>query len=700
MTWRTWLSAGLLVALVFAVYFNSLNVPYILDDDDSIPNNLSIRNFSTAFSPPSGQGATVSGRPVLNASFALNFAVTGAKPRGFHFGNIIVHALGALVLFGVTRRTLLLPALAGRYNHQQARLLAWFIAALWALHPLQTESVTYTVQRAESLVGLFYLCALYGFIRYAADRSWTWFLLTGSACFLGMGSKEVMATAPFVIFLYDRAFISGSFRAAWQRHCRLYLILLCTLLWLAVLVIGERGRGGSVGVNETVTWWGYLCTQAVAIVRYVWLTFWPAKLTLDYGILVEKNYALIVPCALAVLGGLGATLYALTKRPLLSIFGVWFFCILAPSSSIIPVLTQTVAEHRMYLPLAALVAGFVLIAFHHLGKHCWLVLVPLLILEAGSTVQRNTIYQSEVTIWQDTVEKRPDNHRAWVSLGAFRLHKLKDPAAAQPCFERALQLVPDQPESLNNLGQAYVKLGRHADGIALIEKSIRLAPNNPSMHAGYGAALLDCGLYDQALPPLEKAVKDTPASATLHYNLANTLLNLNRGAEAEPHYLFVLSESPDEIDALNNYGTALRRLGRLDEAIAKFQHVLEIAPTSAKTHNNLGIALIMQGKFETGLHHLRESALIDPTSFETRLNLSRALAQTGHFEEAIAECEFLIQAKPDAELYNNLGALYGQQGRLEKADKAFRAALQLDPNHASARENHNKLRAYLGNRSQ
>jgi Flp pilus assembly protein TadD len=514
-----------------------------------------------------------------------------------------------------------------------------------------------------------------------------------------MGTKEVMATAPFVIFLYDRTFASGSFRAAWQHHRRLHLCLASTLVLLAILVISGRGRGGSVGVSETVTWWGYVCTQAVAIVRYVWLAVWPTRLTLDYGMLVEKNYAVIAPCALVVTGALFATAKTFIYRPLLGFLGVWFFAILAPSSSVIPVVTQTVAEHRMYLSLAALVAGLVLLTYHWLGNRYWILLVLLIVSESALTLHRNTIYQNEEAIWGDTVAKQPDNYRAWNNLGALRLHKDKNYEAAVRALERAVQLAPNYPEASNNLGQAMIKLGRRGEGMAVVEKSMQLAPNKPALHAGYGSALMDCGLFAQALPHLEKALAAVPNDPSMHYNLANTLMNLNREAEAEPHYVFALRESPDEIDALTNYGTMLRHQNRLDEAIAQFEHALRIDPTSSKAHNNLGIALMMQGKPEDGLSHFRESAQLDPKSFETRVNLARALAQTGHATDAIIEIEKLVQEKPDAELYNNLGALHGQLGQLEKASAAFRAALQLDPNNVSARKNDEKLRAFLENRA-
>ena len=680
-----WLAIGalLLLALIFVAYHNSFNGPFIFDDVESIPQNMSIRHLDTAFSPPSQNGITVSGRPVLNASFALNHALTGPKPTGFHYGNLLIHAFAALTLWAVVRHTLRSP------------LLAWFVAALWAVHPLQTESVTYIVQRAESLVGLFYLLTLYGFIRYSSSRSFPWFLFTCSACLLGMGTKEVMATAPFIIIFYDRTFISGSFRTAWHRHGKLHLCLASTLILLAWFVTAERGRGGSVGLNETVTWWGYVGTQAVALPRYLLLTVWPAQLTLDYGTLIETNYAIVVPCGLAMIGALTATILALVRRPLLGFPSLWFFAILAPSSSVIPVVTQTIAEHRMYLPLAALITGFVLLVHRWLGRYFWLPLVLLTLSATAFTIQRNADYQTELTIWADVVAKRPDNHRAWNNLGAFQLHKAKSPQQAAIAFQRALALSPDYPEAHNNLGQALIKLGQREDGLALVERSMRLAPGKTNLEAGCGSALMDCELYVQALPHLEKALAFAPNDPAAHFNLANALVKLNRAAEAEQHYLTALTESPDEIDALTNYGTLLRNLGRVDEAVNQFKHALRVDPTSAEAHNDLGIALLMLGRDTDGLQHLRDAIRLNPKPFETRLNLTRALAQTGHTAEAVIECEKLVREKPGAELFNNLGMLHGQLGQLDKAIGAFQTALQLDPNNVNAQENYARVRAFL-----
>lgn len=688
------LGALLLTLLIFGAFINGIKGPYIFDDADSILNNTSIRSLKTAFAPPMQNGITVSGRPILNLSFAINYLFCETRNEGVHLGNILIHAFAALAFWGVVRRTLLMPAFAGRFSHT-ATWIAWFAATLWALHPLQTESVTYTVQRAESLVGLFYLLTLYCFIRYTKTRSSIWFVASVALCLLGMGTKEVMATAPFIIFLYDRTFVSGTFRKAWTQHRVLHLAHAATLLLLAALVIATKSRGGSVGTDDTVTRWGYLCTQAYATVRYVRLSLWPAGLTLDYGTLVVRDTLTIVSCGLVVIGALAITTWALVRRPVPGFLGAWFFAILAPSSSFIPVNTQTIAEHRVYLALGSIIVALVIVAYKFLGHRSWILLGLLIVPAASATIARNKLYLNEVAVWEDTVAKRPENYRAWVSLGAYRLHKEKNPAAAEKDLLHALTLKQNHPEGLNCLGQTLVKLGRQQEGLSLVVKSLRIDPDSHGLNAGAGGAYMDAGLYEQALPHFIKALEPNPTNSALNYNLANCLMKLGRDAEAERRFRIAIEGSPGDIDALNNLGTLLRRNGRVDEAIGFFSRAIELSPASAKAHNNLGVACMMQGKAEDGLKHLREAARLEPESYETRSNLAQALTYTGRIDEAVPLCEALLREKPDAELANNLGVLYGQLGQLDKAEKAFRTALNTDPTHASARENYEKLRAYL-----
>ncbi|HEV3003406.1 MAG TPA: hypothetical protein VGX78_03050, partial [Pirellulales bacterium] len=193
--------ACLAIALLGTVAFaNGVRGAFYLDDFVTIVNNPTLRHLwplTAVLSPPNG--CTAAGRPLLNLSFAINYAVGKTEPLGFHLVNIALHVLAALVLFGVVRRTLLLRS----FVVDRAMRLAMLVTMLWVVHPLQTESVTYIVQRAESLAGLLYLLTFYCVIRGATlerrDKALRWYLLAVISCAAGMASKEVMATAPVLL---------------------------------------------------------------------------------------------------------------------------------------------------------------------------------------------------------------------------------------------------------------------------------------------------------------------------------------------------------------------------------------------------------------------------------------------------------------------------------------------------------------------
>jgi hypothetical protein len=277
-----------------AVYANSLRGGFVFDDILSTVKNPTIRHWSTAFFPPHRTGFTVEGRPFLNVTLALNWAISGAQVWSYHLLNLLIHLAAGLTLLGILRRVVS-PAAAA------------VVALLWVTHPLQTESVAYIVQRAESLMGLFYLLSLYCFIRAAESGSrvpsWRFGVGCVAACWLGMSTKENMVSAPVIILLFDRAFISGSIRAAWRCHRRIYLGLFSSWLWLALLVLGTGNRGHTSGFGSGISVAQYWPTQLPAIAHYLRLVFWPAPLIFDYGTQwVTDGTRLIVPSVLV--GGL------------------------------------------------------------------------------------------------------------------------------------------------------------------------------------------------------------------------------------------------------------------------------------------------------------------------------------------------------------------------------------------------------------
>ena len=279
---------------------------------------------------------TVARRPLTNLSFAVNYAIGKLAVRSYHAGNLLIHLLAALTLFGIVRRTLLLPALRQRFGGASTGLAA-AAALIWALHPLQTESVTYVVQRAESLMGICYLLTLYAVIRGASsERPWPWYAAAIAVCALGMGAKEVMATAPIVVLLYDRAFLSGTFRETFRRRGR--------ALSGAGGDLGRARRDDASGQGGRRrglrAGCGAMGIRAHAAGRHSALPAAEllAELALLRLFLADRGERLAGPAGGAAIAALlAAILWALWRAPALGFFGAWFFLVLAPSSSFVPI---------------------------------------------------------------------------------------------------------------------------------------------------------------------------------------------------------------------------------------------------------------------------------------------------------------------------------------------------------------------------
>jgi len=673
MTRRRWgahsapllLAVGLALA-VLAAYRGSFSGPFVYDDSPSIEANPTIRQLWPpwrALWPPRGTGLTVAGRPVLNLSLAINYAIGGTSVRGYHAVNLAIHVAAALVLFGVIRRTLdgiATRAIRARPGGEggagdwdganRPALLAFAAALMWAVHPLQTEAVTYVVQRAESLMGLLYLLTLYCFIRCAEEPSDSgrastagvgspsaarraWAILAVAACALGMATKEVMVSAPLMMLLYDRTFISGSFRRAWRDRRALHLGLASTWLVLGILVFVEQHRGQSAGFAAGAPAWKYWAAQFPAIMRYVRLSIWPHPLVFNYGF--ERHWGehplTIAPYLLGV-AALGiAVLVALGRRPRIGFFGAWFFAILAPTCAV-PILRQTMAEHRMYLALAPLavlavlgieaVAGEILNGRGRLAATL-IACVALATAEGFATAQRNRAYRSELGLWQDTVAKQPGNEWARNNLGVFLWQTGRDQEAIAQ-FDQVLRIDPNDAEAENNLGNALVHAGRIPEAIGQFEKALQVEPDYGEAHDGLGIALAQAGRLPEAVEQFEAAVRIEPSRAEFENNLGLVLNQAGRTGEAIARFRAALRIKPEYPEGRNNLGIALTRAGRTAEAIAQFREALRIKPDYAAAHFDLGIALGRAGRGAEAIAQYREALRLKPDFAAARAALEAA----------------------------------------------------------------------------
>jgi hypothetical protein len=352
---RRWRAALIVVAGVLA-YWNSLSGPFVFDDVASVVENQQIREWwHVGGLLTSERELPVAGRPLVNASFALNYALGGLDVRGYHAWNVAVHLVCALLVFALVRSTLEQPALRDRFG-SRALDLAFAVALLWALHPLNTEAVDYVTQRTEAMMALFYLATLVATIRGAAEPSRRrWPIAAVALCAAGMACKESMVTAPVMVALYDRAFVFGSLKEAFARRWRLYAGLAATWVILGLLLLGGA-RIHSAGFSAGVGVWTYLLNQTVMIVRYLYLAIWPWSLVSNYGWPAPLTLADVLPQAVAVFALLAVTVVAMFRWPPLGFAGCSLFLTLAPTSSVVPIATEVGAERRMYLPLVSLIA--------------------------------------------------------------------------------------------------------------------------------------------------------------------------------------------------------------------------------------------------------------------------------------------------------------------------------------------------------
>ena len=682
-----WLRVGLIVLAGALIYSNSLSGPFILDDQLSIVANQQIRHLSSlgdVLVPE--RELPVAGRPLVNLSFAINYAMGGLEPRGYHLWNIAVHILCALVLFGIARRTLNLPSLERRFAGNSANL-AFAAALLWVLHPLQTEAVNYLTQRTESMMALFYLLTLYAAIR-AGDsgraRKRRWQIASSLSCILGMACKESMVTAPLMVVLYDRVFLydrgsdrdsdrgswRDSLRDAFRSRWRLYAGLAASWIVLAALM-WSGPRVHSAGFGTPIGPWTYLLNQPAMIVQYLRLAVWPRarSLVVDYGVPLPQALSNVAPQALFVALLLLLTVVALIRRPTLGFLGAWFFVTLAPTSSVVPIATEVGSERRMYLPLAALVVLAVIGAallwdrLKSSGGSLGVVsrrvpdfagIVPLVLVAgwlATQTVIRNGEYSSGVSLARTVLERRPHG-RAHNTMGTELIAAgLRDEGLAE-----LREATTGDPRAHYTLGMELFADNKLDEAIGHLQEFIRLEPallEVISARETLGRAFEVQGQQDAAADQYRQLLKMIPSYADAHARLADVLLKQEKFEEASLHCRELLKSRPNNAGALTNFGIALSASGQKEEAAAAFRRAAEADPQSSSAHRNL----------------------------------ANALLDTRDFAGAASAAQRAVSLTPaDPVAHYLLGVALASQGMLDEAIEQFRQALQIDPAYVEARD--------------
>jgi len=552
----------LLLLACLCTYANCISKTLVFDDDAWIADHPNLDDPATYFQ-------SMEGRPLLALSNLALHRLGRNNPLGHHVLNVLVHLAATLTLYDLVRRSLLARRFRGRFDGR-APYLAFAVALLWMLHPLQVQCVTYIIQRGESMAGFFYLLILYAVVRgnevgsqpfatvHPSDdaargprlglRRFGWYALAVVSLVLGFGSKEIMATAPVALILFDRIFLTRSFRQMLRRRWVFYLFFL--LIWAGFTAWhfyrATQAQGGIGFKVETVTWKQYALTEAGVLLYYLQISFWPRGLAIDYQSWPwSHTLSDAMPEAAIVAAMLLATAVLLFWRPALGFVCAWFFIILAPTSSVLPIV-DAVFEHRMYLSLATPVVFAVFFGdwlFCRTGLEGLrpYALAAVAIALGVLTFLRNEEYRSRAAIWTVAMERMPNSVRARANLGQGLLVDGRNEEVV-PVLERALELTPYDPTSLQNLAAAYEQLGNFTASADCYRRLRDYFPADPKYWRMHGAALLTIGRWEEAEEAYRRGVEveekllaenaATPQTPELHYGRAVALFELGREDDA------------------------------------------------------------------------------------------------------------------------------------------------------------------------
>jgi tetratricopeptide (TPR) repeat protein len=649
-----WIWSLILLAAVFLVYLPVGRAGYIWDDDSMITANsvivgpLGLKQIWTT------SAADIC--PLTLTTFWIEHALWGLTPLPYHLVTVFMHG-GCAVLFWQVLRSLRVPG-------------AWLGAALWALHPVQVESVAWIAETKNTQSGLFYLLSILFFLRWLRARSldirtradWNYASVLIFAL-LAMTSKSSTVVLPVVLCL-----------CAWRVEGRWH--------WRHVLHVAPVLMM-SVGAGALATW-----TQKVHLATFVDPQFsrsWPERVVIAGDAVWFYLGKLLWPYPLV-------TIYPrwsidagrpLSYLPVAAVFVLlailwlrrdswcrpWFFVFAYFLIALLPVLGlidntifsySFVFDHFQYLPsmgpLALLGAGLARWA-DIIPSKAWLssiLSIGLLLILGLLSCRRALAYENQETIWIDTLTKNPGSWLAYNNLGVALLQK-GHPDEALVQYQNALKIRSDYEPAHNNRGVIFLQKGELDKALAEFQTSLKIEPGDCMARYNLGLVLFQKGEPDQAIIQYQAALKINPDSAETHDRLGLALVQERRLDDGIIHYERALEINPDSVDAHTDLGNALVEKGQVEGAMAQFRRALEIQPASAGIRLNLGHAFSQEGKLNEAMEEYKKALKIDPGYAEAHNSLGSALAKTGRLDEAIFEFREALRLRPnEVEAQRNL----------------------------------------------
>ncbi len=716
----------MLIVLVLIVYWPAMHGEFFWDDVAFIRDNPAVQTWDhliTAWVDPRAFGG-IQYYPLTYTTSWMEYQLWGTNTFGYHLVNALLHGLNAILCW--------------RLLGQLGLRAAWVAAAIFALHPIQVESVAWMVERKNVLSGAGFLGALIYFSRFfqltgnsSSSQGTNRDYGIGSALFVAaLISKSATVVLPAVLLVllwWRRGRVE---RREWVALLPLFLLSAAAGL---VTVWVEQGVGGAKGED-----WNFsIAERSLIAARAVWFYIaklaWPADLMLIYPrwqVDTANPAQWLFPAgAIAATAAFWLFRVRIGRGPLTA--ALCIVCILSPMLGIVSfywMLFSFVGNHFAYLASIPFIALVVSLGVHFFGMRTNLLTALagfVLLILSIFTWKESHHYQTAEMMWRTSIA---DNAHAWVAhhnLGNLlytrgqlseAMHHLQQSLSIRPQYPRShyvlaniyadqkqwanaihhyestIRFDPHHAPSYSKLARLLVATGRFDEARKQFATAHRINPDFPRPDISIALALVADGKTDDALARLEQATREFPKDANAHYGLALIFAEKNQIERAAAEYRETIRLDPQHTQAHFNYGLSLMKLGKSDEAITHFREALRFDPAMEQAHNGLGQALAAKGQLDSAIAHFREAVRLKSDYAIALGNLGSSLGQQGKFAEAIQFHQTAVRLKPnDPALHTNFGYALAALGRLDDAEKQFREALRLNPNFVPAKNNLQRL---------
>ncbi|MEQ1631691.1 MAG: tetratricopeptide repeat protein [Planctomycetota bacterium] len=645
----------LLVALVAAgfAFWPAEQVQFLFDDLPSIADSEGIplgdwrtAAFGRVHSP-------IAGRPLVCMSFALDATLFGLDAQAFRIENLLLHLLAVVLLFSVVRAALRSPNLGDRFDSARADGVAASVASLWALHPLTVDAVAYATQRTTLSMAVFALLAVRAVqLGFTSPRPLLWKALAVLATCAGMACKEEMVAVPILLVLYTRAFVRPSWRGVRADLPHMMTIAVCA--WTVLLLcVTNAPHNSTVGYDTKprCSAFEWLMTQTVPVLDYLRLSIWPHGLRGYYDWPIQRELGAVLLPGLLVCALLAFVVWLWRARPWWGFLGAVFFLLLAPTSSVLPIVTEVVAERRAYLPmLAALVPAVLglewLLARVFGSRRAALPIAVLALLAILVPITRARVdaYTDSLIYWTDNYTNNALQNGSFqagmvLSNYGLELHKQGDLDAAMKCFRRAMDCVASQP--IDRMHYAMVLVAR--ENFAMAEPILRTvvedAPELAEARGNFAALLIDMSMRDtsprdgvdprltEAIEHARAAVELAPRRAAFANTLAWLLAQTGEVGEAEVFYRRAMTLDPLRVDPLVNLSDLLLQQGRAEDAKKLWADLLAAHPRDADLRFRIATKMFERNDLVACKRMLQDAMAIDPSNLAVHRMVAQVLAR-------------------------------------------------------------------------